>query len=198
METAGTFAAAFNSADPKHVIMVRGVCDRADATKTEIDNTGLWRNAAASNAAKFVQQFIRFGNIEPLKCNELVIKITAKPRRDSRLGRRMGFSYPFFDRLLRPMGPLLDVVLEVTAFDKKEAPLKIVRAIWSEVVGGEISDAVLTNNKAVLSIPIHRSMPDYFSLQMEVAGAAKAYRFRTSNAAESYQVLYRNGVEGKQ
>jgi len=101
MEAAGTFAAAFNSADVKRVIMVRGVCDRADSKKGDVDNTGLWREAAALNAARFVEQFIRFGNVDPLNCDKLRSQIMTKAKRDVRLGRRLGFSYPFFDRLIQ-------------------------------------------------------------------------------------------------
>lgn len=193
MEAAGTFAAAFNSADPKRVIMVRGVCDRADSKKAEIDNTGVWRRAAAFNAAKFVEQFIRFGNVEPLNVDQLDLKVDAKAKRDMRLGRQVGFSYPFFDKLIVPKGPILDATLEVNAFAKGDQPLKIVRAVWSQAANGKITDAVLTNNKTGLSIPIKRSRPDYFSLHLEVGGAVHAITFSTRGTAQDYNVTYRPG-----
>jgi hypothetical protein len=190
MEAAGTFGAAFNRADPMRVIMVRGVCDRADSMKTEIDNTGVWRNAAAFNAAKFVRQFITFGNVDPLNCDKLTIKATSKAARDPRLGRRKGFSYPLFEKLLTPAGPLLNVTLQVRAMDEKDAPLKILRAIWSENTGGLSRDEILDNNADVLSIPITRRKPDYFSLQLEVAGAANRFVFTTTGAADNYNITY--------
>jgi len=191
MEAAGTFAAAFNSADPKRVIMVRGVCDRADSKKTEIDNMGVWRSAAAFNAAKFVEQFIRFGNLEPLNADQLDLKIDAKAKRDMRLGRRIGFSYPFFDKLVSPKGPILDATLKVSAFAKGDQPLKIVRAVWSQTTDGKTSDMLLTNNKTELSIPIKRSRPDYFSLHLEVEGPVKTITFSTRGTAQDYNATYK-------
>jgi nucleoside phosphorylase len=191
MEAAGTFAAAFNSADPKRVIMVRGVCDRADSRKANIDKKGVWRAAAAFNAAKFVEQFIRFGNVAPLNCDKLELRIEPKAKRDTRLSRRMGFSYPFFDKLLIPRGPLVDVTLKVSVFGEKHRPLKILRAIWSKTQAGETSDVVLSNKNTVLSIPIVRDRPDYYSLHLEVGGSAKEFIFSTTGTAEPYKAKFR-------
>lgn len=185
MEAATAFAAAFNSADPKRIIMVRGVCDHADPNKAKIDAGENWRSTAAFNAARFVREFISFGNIEPLSCDEFHLNTALMiPKIDLNLGSRAGCSYPFFEKLVEPRGPILQMELRVRAFDSAGQALTITRSIWTAVSGERRVPSVQQCFEKELRISISRSKPDFFALHLEIEGELAKVEFHAKTESK--------------
>ena len=177
MEAANAFAVSFNFADPRRIIMVRGVCDHANPDKAALDDGGKWRPTACFNPARFVQEFIRFGNVDRLCCDEFHLNVTSRPKLDPTFPNITGNSYPFFERLLQPIGPLIDVELGVRAFDSDNRPLVIARSMWTEVKAESRFTVSKENFQRELTLRIIKARPDYFSLHLEIEGEPERIQF---------------------
>ena len=188
MEAANAFAASANFADPRRIIMVRGVCDHADPDKAALDQSGKWRPIACFNPAKFVQEFIRFGNIKSLRCDEFEMNTTSSPRIDANFSNRPGNSYPYFAHLLRPIGPLIDLNITVRAFNSAGTLLNISRSIWTEINGRSHTISVSKNFSPQLNIRVKKSKPDGYSLHLEIEGEPERIEFdcKTEVQTRSY------------
>jgi nucleoside phosphorylase len=186
MEGAGVLNATFRQPEiPTPAIVVKGISDAADKHKAAADELLYWRGLAAENSARLALAMIQRGRIRPLMTDQFDLDLdrgdTAEARDRIQGAVSVGMSLLAFPRLVKSLGPLTQLRLDVAALGA-EGPIEVVELVveYEDRNGRQRGETVKRSSSIEIGEPIAKGQIGVYLL---IDGTPSRIEFRAKTWA---------------
>jgi nucleoside phosphorylase len=187
MEGAGMMFAVWNEELPPSAVVIKGVSDYADGSKSQTDAKIYWRRLATENSVRMAIEIIQRGRIRPLNTDRFYLDLTKGSPAEAwsvLKEKSVGAAALAFPRLVIPEGPITELRLNYSARDNNgPLPILVAKVRYTDRAG-ETATMDIKGDKLSWKIEWPRSPigPQPIGLFFLVQGTPQVVDFKVSTA----------------